>query len=110
MDGYARMADDLLGPWAGLWIRLAVLVDFTATCIGFTVAASRGIFSLARSGLLPKGLASTNRQGAPKAAGIVVLWGAMLVSTLQNKRNNYLGVHESSMHPNYSLSRRRSRA
>jgi hypothetical protein len=33
-----------------------------------------------------------------------------LVSTLQNKRNNYLGVHESSMHPNYSLSRRRSRA
>jgi amino acid transporter len=78
MDGYARMADDLLGPWAGLWIRLAVLVDFTATCIGFTVAASRGIFSLARSGLLPKGLASTNRQGAPKAAGIVVLWGAML--------------------------------
>jgi amino acid transporter len=78
MDGYARMADDLLGPWAGLWIRLAVLVDFTATCIGFTVAASRGIFSLARSGLLPKGLASTTRQGAPKAAGIVVLCGAML--------------------------------
>ena len=34
----------------------------------------------------------------------------ILVSTLQNKRNNYLGVHESSMHPNYSLSRRRSRA
>jgi len=23
-----------------------------------------------------------------------------LVSTLQNKRNNYLGVHESTMHPN----------
>jgi N-acetylmuramoyl-L-alanine amidase len=34
----------------------------------------------------------------------------LLVSTLQNKRNNYLEVHESSMHPNCSLSRRRSRA
>jgi amino acid transporter len=78
MDGYARMADELLGPWAGLWIRVAVLVDFTATCIGFTVAASRGIFSLAREGLLPKALASTTRHGAPRAAGVVVLCGALL--------------------------------
>jgi len=78
MDGYARMADQLLGPWAGLWIRLAVLVDFTATCIGFTVAASRGIYSLARAGLLPKGLAATNHLGAPRAAALAVLSCAML--------------------------------
>ncbi len=72
LDGYARMGDELLGAWAGLWIRLAVLVDFTATCIGFTVAASRGIFSFARSGLLPSGLAATNRGGAPWAAATAV--------------------------------------
>lgn len=78
MDGYARMADQLLGGWAGLWIRLAVLVDFTATCIGFTVAASRGIYSLARTGLLPAVLASTNRRGAPVAAATLVFSCAML--------------------------------
>lgn len=78
MDGYARMADQLLGGWAGLWIRLAVLVDFTATCIGFTVAASRGIYSLARAGLLPTALASTNRGGAPVAAASLVFTCAML--------------------------------
>ncbi len=32
-----------------------------------------------------------------------------LVFTLQNKRNNYIGGHEPSMHSNYSLSLRRGR-
>jgi hypothetical protein len=32
-----------------------------------------------------------------------------LVTTLQNKRNNYIGDHESSMHSHYSLSCRRGR-
>jgi amino acid transporter len=72
MDGYAQMAEELVGGWAALWIRLAVLVDFTATCIGFTVAASRGIYSLARAGKLPRGLAATNRHGAPARAAWVV--------------------------------------
>jgi len=81
LDGFARMGDELLGTWAGLWIRLAVLVDFTATCIGFTVAASRGIFSLARSGLLPSGLAATNRRGAPWAAATVVFGCALAAVT-----------------------------
>lgn len=72
MDGYARMADQLLGSWAGFWIRLAVLVDFTATCIGFSVAAARGICALARSGFLPARWASTNRQGTPRAASDAV--------------------------------------
>ncbi|MBU3664877.1 MAG: APC family permease [Chthoniobacterales bacterium] len=78
LDGYARMADDLLGSWAGWWIRFAVLVDFTATCIGFTVAASRGIFALARSGLLPARLAATNSLGAPQTAATLVLALALL--------------------------------
>lgn len=78
MDGYARMAEELLGGWAALWIRLAVLVDFTATCIGFTVAATRGIYSLARAGRLPSALASTNRHGAPSAASHLVLICALV--------------------------------
>jgi len=79
MDGYARMAEELVGPWAALWIRLAVLVDFAATCIGFTLAASKGIFALARAGRLPSALARTNPRGAPSAASSVVLLCALAV-------------------------------
>lgn len=79
IDGFAVMGDRLLGPWAGLWIRLAVLVDFTATCIGFTVAALRGIYALARDGRLPVWLAATNSRGAPSHAAALVLVCALSV-------------------------------
>ena len=79
IDGFAVMGGELLGPWAALWIRLAVLVDFTATCIGFTVAALRGIYALARDGHLPSWLAATNRHGAPQNAAALVLCIALLV-------------------------------
>ena len=79
IDGFAVMGGELLGPWAALWIRLAVLVDFTATCIGFTVAALRGIYALARDGRLPSWLAATNRRGAPQNAAAVVLVVAVVV-------------------------------
>jgi amino acid transporter len=79
IDGFAVMGGELLGPWAALWIRLAVLVDFTATCIGFTVAALRGIYALARGGYLPSWLAATNRRGAPHHAAAAVLLIAVLV-------------------------------
>lgn len=77
IDGFASMGDQLLGKWAGLWIRFAVLVDFTATCIGFTVAALRGIYALARDGRLPSWLAATNGRGAPHHAAACVLFIAM---------------------------------
>lgn len=79
IDGFAVMGERLLGAWAGLWIRFAVLVDFAATCIGFTVAALRGIFALARDGCLPAWLAATNSRGAPNRAAAVVLVCALLV-------------------------------
>ncbi len=78
IDGYAIIAHEVVGPWAAVWIRLAVLVDFTATCIGFSLAASRGILSLARRGLLPQALARTNQRGAPVAAAAVILAAAVL--------------------------------
>jgi len=79
IDGFAVMGGELLGPWAALWIRVAVLVDFTATCIGFTVAALRGIYALAREGRLPSWLAATNRRGAPHHAAALVLGCALSV-------------------------------
>jgi amino acid transporter len=79
IDGFAVMGDQLLGPWAGLWIRLAVLVDFTATCIGCTVAALRGIYALARDGRLPSWFAATNSRGAPHHAAGFVLFIALVV-------------------------------
>jgi amino acid transporter len=79
IDGFAVMGGELLGPWAALWIRLAVLIDFAATCIGFTVAALRGIYALARAGRLPSWLAATNHRGAPHHAAVLVLLIAALV-------------------------------
>jgi amino acid transporter len=79
IDGFAVMGDQLLGSWAGLWIRLAVLIDFTATCIGCTVAALRGIYALSRDGQLPSWLAATNNRGAPHHAAAFVLGLAVLV-------------------------------
>ena len=79
VDGFAVMGGELLGPWAALWIRVAVLVDFAATCIGFTVAALRGIYALAREGRLPSWLAATNRRGAPHHAAALVLVCAVSV-------------------------------
>jgi len=79
LDGFARMGGELLGPWAAFWIRLALLVDFSATCIGFTVAALRGIYSLARSGYLPGWLAVTNSRGAPSNAAALVFGCALSV-------------------------------
>lgn len=79
VDGFAVMGDRLLGTWAGLWIRLAVLVDFAATCIGCTVAALRGIYALAREGRLPSWLAATNSRGAPHHAAAFVLFFALAV-------------------------------
>jgi amino acid transporter len=79
MDGYARMAEQLVGPWAALWIRIAVLVDFAATCIGFSLAASRGIFALARAHRLPPSLARTNRHGAPSTSASLVFLCALAV-------------------------------
>lgn len=78
IDGYAVIAHEVVGPWAAVWIRLAVLVDFTATCIGFSLAASRGILSLARRGLLPQSLARTNQRGAPAAAATLIFATALV--------------------------------
>jgi amino acid transporter len=54
-------------------VELVVVLDMIAVLIGTAVAASRGIFSLARDERLPRPLASISRRGTPTGASNVVL-------------------------------------
>jgi amino acid transporter len=69
---FAPMAEEYLGRWALIWIELAVLLDVIAVGIGFQLAAARGVFSLARDGVLPKALATTNAKQLPVAGSLTV--------------------------------------
>ncbi len=66
-----------MGGFAGTAMRrlveLVVVLDMIAVLIGTAVAASRGIFSLARDERLPRPLASISRRGTPTGASNVVL-------------------------------------
>ena len=70
---FAPMADLYLNRFFAVWIDLAILLDILAVGIGFELAASRGLFTLARDGLLPKPLAKVNRRQLPANATLVVL-------------------------------------
>lgn len=78
LDGFAEMANKLLGNWAGMWIRVGIFADFISCFIGFSLAASRGLYALSRAGVLPPVLARTNRLGAPTMASHCVLATALL--------------------------------
>lgn len=73
LPDFAPMAEHYLGRWVAIWIELAVLLDVIAVGIGFQLAAARGVFSLARDGVLPKGLARTNSKQLPVGGSATVL-------------------------------------
>jgi amino acid transporter len=70
--GYGALADGRGHHWLAVLIDLAVLLDLLAIGIGMTVAVARGVFTLARDGMLPKPLAATNRRQIPAAATTLV--------------------------------------
>lgn len=70
---FAQMAESYLNRFFAVWIDLAILLDIVAVGIGFELAASRGLFTLARDGLLPSPLAKVNRRQLPANATLVVL-------------------------------------
>jgi amino acid transporter len=70
---FAPMADLYLNRFFAVWIDLAILLDILAVGIGFELAASRGLFTLARDGLLPSPLAKVNRRQLPANATLVIL-------------------------------------
>lgn len=78
---FAPLAQEYVGRWVAIWIELAVLLDVIAVGIGFQLAAARGVFSLGRDGVLPRGLAKTNAKQLP-VAGSLTVYVITLVLTL----------------------------
>ena len=63
-------------------VELVVVFDMIAVLIGTAVAASRGIFALARDERLPRQLTTVSRRGTPTGATVVVLLGYVVVTAL----------------------------
>ena len=78
---FASLGALYLNKFFSIWIELAVLLDVIAVGIGFQLAAARGVFSLARDGVLPKALARTNGKQLP-ILGSVVVFGVTVATTL----------------------------
>lgn len=78
---FAPLAEAELSRFFGIWIELAVILDILAVGIGFQLAAARGVFSLARDGVLPKALSRTNAKQLP-IAGSITIFVVAVVTTL----------------------------
>ncbi len=78
---FAPLAEAELSRFFGIWIELAVILDIIAVGIGFQLAAARGVFSMARDGVLPKALSRTNAKQLP-IAGSITIFGVAVVTTL----------------------------
>ncbi len=70
---FAPMADLYLNRFFAVWIDLAILLDILAVGIGFQLAAARGLFTLARDGLLPAPLAKLNAKSLPATSSLLIL-------------------------------------
>ena len=70
--GYGALARGRGHDRLALLIDVAVLLNLLAVGIGATVALTRGCFTLARDGLLPMPLATTNHRQLPAVATTVV--------------------------------------
>jgi amino acid transporter len=59
------LASEYVGPWMATLIGILVLTSLFAGLLAFQNAASRYFFAMARGGVLPARMASTNGRGAP---------------------------------------------
>ena len=75
---FAALGEVYVGRWLGILAELAVILDILAVGIGFAAATSRGLFTVARDGLLPRALAAVNTRDVPTTAAVTV-GGAGLV-------------------------------
>lgn len=65
---FGALGKEYVGNWLSVLVELAIILDMLAVGIGFCAATSRGIFTLARDGLLPKQLATVNKRNVPAMA------------------------------------------
>ena len=104
--GYGALADGRGHHWLAVLIGLAVLLDLMAIGIGMTVALARGVFTLARDGLLPKCLATTDDRKIPAAATILVSGAiavAVLIALARYGTGALLGTDNSVVFPEKSF-------
>lgn len=79
--GLSTLGNTYVGSWISPLLQLGLILDMVAVAIGFMSASSRGIFALARGGLLPAALGRTSRHATPHV-GIAVFSVATIVCIL----------------------------
>lgn len=72
------LASEFVGPWMAQLMGILVITSLFAGLLAFQNAASRYFFAMARGGVLPARLASTNRRGAP-AGGV---WTTSIITLI----------------------------
>ncbi len=79
--GLSTLGSMYVGSWISPLLQLGLILDMVAVAIGFMSASSRGMFALARGGLLPEALGRTSRWKTPHV-GIAVFSVATAVCIL----------------------------
>lgn len=65
------LATQNVGQWLNVAMQVLVVTSFIAMNLGVFNMFARYLFALGRSGVLPKGLAKTNKKGSPSVASFV---------------------------------------
>jgi amino acid transporter len=63
--GLSTLGSMYVGSWISPLLQLGLILDMVAVAIGFMSASARGMFALARGGLLPPALGRTSRWSTP---------------------------------------------
>lgn len=63
--GLSTLGERYVGSWISPLLQLGLVLDMVAVAIGFMSASSRGMYALARGGLLPAALGRTGRWKTP---------------------------------------------
>jgi amino acid transporter len=79
--GLSTLGNMYVGSWIAPLLQLGLVLDMVAVAIGFMSASARGMFALARGGLLPPALGRTSRWSTPHV-GIAVFTVATAVLIL----------------------------
>jgi hypothetical protein len=70
-DALGTLAKHYDGWFLRGWIDLVVITDALSLSVALTVSATRGVFALARDGLLPRFLATTSSHDTPLGGNLV---------------------------------------